>query len=33
MLTTSPVVPSDLAILGGTPAFVGTRVPARTLLD
>jgi uncharacterized protein (DUF433 family) len=24
---------SDRAIMGGTPVFVGTRVPARTLLD
>jgi uncharacterized protein (DUF433 family) len=23
----------DPAIMGGTPVFVGTRVPARTLLD
>ena len=29
----SSVVHSDLDILGGTPAFVGTRVPMRTLLD
>jgi uncharacterized protein (DUF433 family) len=30
---TSMVVHSDLEILGGTPVFVGTRVPVRTLLD
>lgn len=30
---TSPVVHSDPDILGGTPVFVGTRVPVRTLLD
>ena len=28
-----PGVHSDPDILGGTPAFVGTRVPARALLD
>ncbi|MBD0387265.1 MAG: DUF433 domain-containing protein, partial [Nostoc sp. C3-bin3] len=27
------VVHSDPDILGGTPAFVGTRVPIKTLLD
>jgi uncharacterized protein (DUF433 family) len=27
------VVHSDPEILGGTPVFVGTRVPVRTLLD
>ena len=27
------VVHSDRDILGGTPVFVGTRVPVRTLLD
>jgi uncharacterized protein (DUF433 family) len=27
------LVHSDPDILGGTPVFVGTRVPARTLLD
>jgi uncharacterized protein (DUF433 family) len=27
------VVHSDPEILGGTPAFVGTRVPFQTLLD
>ncbi|MGB3296763.1 MAG: DUF433 domain-containing protein [Phormidesmis sp.] len=30
---TSPVVHSDPDILGGTPVFVGTRVPVKTLLD
>ncbi|HEX4131775.1 MAG TPA: DUF433 domain-containing protein [Pirellulales bacterium] len=30
--TTSPIH-SDPEILGGTPVFVGTRVPVRTLLD
>ena len=29
----SPVIHSDPDILGGTPVFVGTRVPVRTLLD
>jgi uncharacterized protein (DUF433 family) len=33
MNTASPVVQSDPDILGGTPVFVGTRVPFRTLLD
>jgi uncharacterized protein (DUF433 family) len=27
------VVHSDPEILGGTPVFVGTRVPVRTLID
>ena len=27
------VVHSDAEILGGTPVFVGTRVPVRTLFD
>lgn len=30
--TQKPVV-SDPAVLGGTPVFAGTRVPAQTLLD
>jgi uncharacterized protein (DUF433 family) len=30
---TKPVVHSDLEILGGTPVFVGTRVPLRNLID
>jgi uncharacterized protein (DUF433 family) len=29
----SPVVQSDPEILGGTPVFVGTRVPVQALLD
>ncbi|MCT7986509.1 DUF433 domain-containing protein [Laspinema sp. A4] len=33
MKTTSPVIHSDPDILGGTPVFVGTRVPMKTLLD
>ncbi len=28
-----PVVRSDQDILGGTPVFVGTRVPLRNLID
>jgi uncharacterized protein (DUF433 family) len=28
-----PVVHSDSEILGGTPVFVGTRVPLRDLID
>jgi uncharacterized protein (DUF433 family) len=30
---TTPVVHSDPEILGGTPVFVGTRVPLRNLID
>jgi len=33
MAATSPIVHRDPDILGGTPVFVGTRVPVRTLLD
>ena len=33
MTIISSVVHSDPDILGGTPVFVGTRVPIRTLLD
>jgi uncharacterized protein (DUF433 family) len=33
MALTSRVVHSDADILGGTPVFVGTRVPVKTLLD
>ena len=33
MTLTSRVVHSDPDILRGTPVFVGTRVPMRTLLD
>ncbi|HLB14141.1 MAG TPA: DUF433 domain-containing protein [Burkholderiales bacterium] len=29
----SSVVHSDLDILGGTPVFVGTRVPVQALID
>lgn len=32
-MAAEPLVHSDPDILGGTPVFVGTRVPARTLLD
>ncbi len=33
MSGTSAVIHSDPDILGGTPVFVGTRVPVRTLID
>jgi uncharacterized protein (DUF433 family) len=33
MTETSSVISSDPDILGGTPVFLGTRVPVRTLLD
>lgn len=33
MTTVARVIHSDPDILGGTPVFVGTRVPMRTLLD
>lgn len=33
MTTKPPVVHSDPQILGGTPVFVGTRVPVQTLFD
>jgi uncharacterized protein (DUF433 family) len=33
MLASAPTIHSDPDILSGTPVFVGTRVPARTLLD
>jgi uncharacterized protein (DUF433 family) len=33
MMSTFRVVHSDPDVLGGTPVFVGTRVPVRTLLD
>ena len=33
MLTLGSVVHSDPGILGGTPVFVGTRVPVKNLLD
>lgn len=32
-MTPSPVIHRDPDILGGTPVFIGTRVPVRTLLD
>ena len=33
MPTTAAVVHSDPEILGGTPVFVGTRVPLQSLFD
>lgn len=33
MTSKATVVHSDPEILGGTPVFVGTRVPAQTLFD
>lgn len=33
MTTAARVIHSDPDILGGTPVFVGTRVPMKTLLD
>lgn len=33
MKPTSIIVHSDPNILGGTPVFVGTRVPIKTMLD
>ena len=33
MATTLRIIHSDPDILGGTPVFVGTRVPMKTLLD
>ena len=33
MTATPPVIHSDPDILGGTPVFVGTRVPVRALID
>ena len=33
MATKSTVVHSDPEILGGTPVFVGTRVPVQSLFD
>ena len=33
MPTKPPIIHSDPDILGGTPVFVGTRVPVKTLLD
>lgn len=33
MLTRGKVIHSDPEILGGTPVFVGTRVPVQALID
>ncbi len=33
MITTERVVHSDPDIMSGTPVFVGTRVPVKTLID
>ncbi|HEY9421258.1 MAG TPA: DUF433 domain-containing protein [Thermoanaerobaculia bacterium] len=33
MSESAPVVHSDPEILGGTPVFLGTRVPVRNLID
>lgn len=33
MATVTPVIHSDPEIMGGTPVFVGTRVPVKTLFD
>ena len=33
MSITMPVIHSDREILGGIPVFVGTRVPAKNLID
>ncbi len=33
MINNASVVHSDPEILGGTPVFVGTRVPLRNLID
>ncbi|MEA2489108.1 MAG: hypothetical protein QOH21_900 [Acidobacteriota bacterium] len=33
MADLNDIVHSDPDILGGTPVFIGTRVPVRTLLD
>ncbi len=33
MISTSCVIHSDPDILGGTPVFMGTRVPMKNLLD
>lgn len=32
-MSTSSVIHSDPEILGGTPVFVGTRVPLKALID
>ncbi len=33
MTTSQQIIHSDPETLGGTPVFVGTRVPVQTLLD
>lgn len=33
MLQNSPIITTSPEIMGGTPVFTGTRVPAQTLLD
>jgi uncharacterized protein (DUF433 family) len=33
MLKNSPIISASPDIMGGTPVFTGTRVPAQTLLD
>ena len=33
MLNNSPIISASPEIMGGTPVFTGTRVPAQTLLD
>ncbi len=33
MLKDSPIISVSPEIMGGTPVFTGTRVPAQTLLD
>ena len=33
MLQNSPIISASPEIMGGTPVFTGTRVPAQTLLD
>jgi uncharacterized protein (DUF433 family) len=32
-MAASPIVHSDPEIMGGTPVFVGTRVPVQALID
>ena len=32
-MATQDIIHSDAGVLGGTPVFVGTRVPVHTLLD
>ncbi|XGB41060.1 MAG: DUF433 domain-containing protein [Nodosilinea sp. LVE1205-7] len=33
MFKNSPIISTSPDIMGGTPVFIGTRVPAETLLD